>query len=250
MDTALEVRDVVSNPALYGQVLDIYHEAFPPEERFPDADMLALAQRPGVHFLAFCTGEVVEGFSYLIETPHYLYVLFLAAEQCTRSRGVGSRMLAYARHAFAGKVQVLEIEPLDPDAENAQQRIDRLRFYERNGFAPAGCDSFEGDMRYTVLYTPAPSGAAASGSQGTEVPRGQSAPHSSAAVSDSQGTDGPSEQSSVLGAVASGLQGTEVPRGQSAPHPSAAAFDPEAFVAEVQAVVGNALPMDLRPSAV
>ena len=54
------------------------------------------------------------------------------------------------RHA-AGRTVVLEIEPLDDDAPNIEQRRRRLAFYERGGFALTGYRIHEGDQSYSVM---------------------------------------------------------------------------------------------------
>ena len=57
------------------------------------------------------------------------------------------------RTLYPNTSQVLEIEPLDPKAENYEQRLARLSFYERNGFHKVGYDMFEGSVQYTMLAT-------------------------------------------------------------------------------------------------
>ena len=151
----------------YRDIIAIYEEAFPPVERYP-LDMLEkLAQCENVEYLAFYDGEMADGaavngeatatpcgFAFNVIAGGYLYVVFLAVNAHVRSRGYGTRILAQMRAENPSCMTVLEIEPIDPAAENNDQRLRRLEFYERNGFSSAGCILREEEMDYAVLVAP------------------------------------------------------------------------------------------------
>jgi ribosomal protein S18 acetylase RimI-like enzyme len=61
-------------------------------------------------------------------------VLYLAVDGSLRGKGYGSRVLSQIKAEKPGQRTVLNIEPLDEKAPNAEQRRKRLAFYERNGF--------------------------------------------------------------------------------------------------------------------
>lgn len=153
---ALRERDALTSPTVRAEVAALYEEAFPPEERIDPTLLDELAGEPAVAFTAYYDGERFCGFSYSIDAGDYLYLLFLAVRGAERSRGYGTRILAQLKGQFPGRIIVLEVEPADQSAPNAVQRRRRLAFYERNGFTPAGFDSIEGDMTYTLLKTPGP----------------------------------------------------------------------------------------------
>lgn len=131
--------------------MELYEEAFPPEERVDTHLLDEFAREPTVEFTAYYDADEFCGFSYSIDTGTYLYLLFLAVRANGRSRGYGTRILERLKARFPERTIVLEIEPLDPSAPNADQRERRLAFYQRNGFVLAGFDSIEGDMTYTLL---------------------------------------------------------------------------------------------------
>ena len=147
----MKTRTVTQQTDDYERVIALYEEAFPPEERFPVDELVAMSAKPEVKFEAYHDDGLFCGFTYNIETPSYLYVLFLAVVADKRSSGVGSRILEHLKVQYPDRTHVLEIEPLDPAADNYDQRVKRLAFYERNGFTRTGFDLLEDDMRYTVL---------------------------------------------------------------------------------------------------
>ena len=153
--------DMEERPALPGShahelAVALYEKAFPPEERFAIDVLDNLSKRAEVDFTAYYRDGTFCGFSYCIDTGSYLYLLFLAVDGAMRSQGCGSRILARLKARYPGRVIMLEIEPVAEDAPNAPQRVKRLKFYRRNDFEPAGFDSIEGDMVYTVLVTAGP----------------------------------------------------------------------------------------------
>ena len=61
------------------------------------------------------------------------FVLYLAVNGEERGKGYGSQILDILKSAYVDKAIVLNIEPIDENAPNAEQRKSRLRFYNRNG---------------------------------------------------------------------------------------------------------------------
>ena len=139
--------------AHYRRMRSLLLRAFPPEERVP-ASLLALnALRRPVRLLAFYDGDVFAGFLNACFTDRMVYALYLAVNDEVRSRGYGSRILAWLKAEAGARPVALEIEMLDDAAPNAEQRERRLRFYERNGFSDTGYLSIDGKCTYTVLST-------------------------------------------------------------------------------------------------
>ena len=142
----------------YRDVIAIYEEAFPLEERYPLDVVEQLAQCEAVEYLAFYDSQAAAeepcGFAFNAIACGYLYVVFLAVNAHVRSRGYGSRILRQMRAEHPTYMTVLEIEPIDPAADNNDQRLRRLAFYERNGFTSAGCILREEEMDYEVLVAP------------------------------------------------------------------------------------------------
>lgn len=67
------------------------------------------------------------------------------------NKGYGAAILHRLKADFQGKVIFLNVEPLDVQAENYEQRIRRVDFYHRNGFEPTNYYIFDNDDRYLIL---------------------------------------------------------------------------------------------------
>ena len=152
----LQVRPITAGDPAYAQVKALYHEAFPFKERFSLLTLRLFAHKPEIEFYAYfdpAESDAFCGLSYTIEAGEYLYILYLAVPDELRGKGYGTRILQQLRELYPQASQVLEIEPLDPKASNYDQRMERLRFYERNDFHLVGYDMFEGSVRYSMLAT-------------------------------------------------------------------------------------------------
>lgn len=129
---------------------NLYRTAFPKEEQLPwlllrFMTALRLAQlncyeRDGV----FC------GLTVISSTPKVRFVMFLAVEEALRGTGCGSEILAQLK---GKRPVILNVEPLDDQAQNAAQRVLRMRFYEKNGFYDTGYEIDEVGGTFRVLST-------------------------------------------------------------------------------------------------
>lgn len=57
------------------------------------------------------------------------HILFLAVEEKLRDHGYGSQILAEIGKAYAGNRVILDVEMVDPEADNNEQREQRIAFY-------------------------------------------------------------------------------------------------------------------------
>ena len=78
-------------------------------------------------------GEVFCGMVCYYISDNTVYLAYLAVESELRGNGYGSKILHMLEEKYPDQQIVLDIEPLDPDAENYHQRVSRLRFYQKNG---------------------------------------------------------------------------------------------------------------------
>ena len=133
-------------------VLGLYRTAFPKEERFPFLFLQAIKLRRSCKFLSYCKDEELAGMSFTVEGQDMVFVLYLAVSENIRSKGIGSEILLYLKNLY-GKPLTLNVEPMDGDAGNADERRRRFSFYERNGFYDTGYLLRDSRMTYTVLST-------------------------------------------------------------------------------------------------
>lgn len=103
----------------FSELLELYIDAFPPEERRP-VDKMPPAD-PAFNFYAVGDAGLLTAW----EFPDFTYVEHFAVYPHMRGSGIGSEALA----ALNGTV-VLEVEP--PETGEMARR--RIAFYERNGF--------------------------------------------------------------------------------------------------------------------
>ena len=131
----------------------LYRSAFPKEERVPFGLLRLLTLRKGIDLVCYREGETFCGFTYTVTEGNVVFVLFFAVNEVLRGRGYGSSILKFLREKNPGRTVILNVEPLDPEAENAEERVRRVRFYEKNGFFDAGYDVDEIGGTFRVFAT-------------------------------------------------------------------------------------------------
>ena len=119
----------------YRQSKRLYETAFPPQQRYSHFGIWLMSKwkRP-VEYLAYYDHNDYCGMTYTIDTGKYLYLFYIAVNPARRSRGCGSRMLAYLKEQHPDRMILLDVEEPDPGIENYDQRVKRIEFYRRNGF--------------------------------------------------------------------------------------------------------------------
>lgn len=113
-------------------------EAFPEQERIELEAILEFVENGHMDCLAFYDKDEFVGFMTVMCSENLVYVSFFAIEPTKRSRGYGSKILTIIKEYYSQKNIVIDIEPLDENAENYNQRVTRKKFYERNGFFSSG----------------------------------------------------------------------------------------------------------------
>ena len=134
----------------YKDVRRLMKTAFPRNELIPLWVLNILALRKSINFRAFYDDEQFCGIMYTAENDKYIYVLYLAVNDQIRSKGYGTKMLNWLK-SDTDKIIVLDVESIDPSAENAQQRERRVSFYNRNGIFHAECKFTDWGETYSVM---------------------------------------------------------------------------------------------------
>lgn len=121
----------ITNPddASLKQLVSLYEEAFPAEERRNIEQLKRLiVEQPSMYFNAVeCDGELSGLFVYWdFDGFHYLEHLAVYAEM--RNKKIGQQVLDYVQSHLQG-IRLLEVEPTDN--EMAARRVG---YYERNGY--------------------------------------------------------------------------------------------------------------------
>ena len=146
--------DATKDPNIRKLVKSLYLRAFPDEERLPWWVLGLNSRRQGIDLTAWMDGDKFCGFtsSATVEGLHFL-LFFAVAEDC-RSQGYGSAILQAIQAAHPAVV--LNIELLDPAADNYPERLRRFAFYQKNGFHDAFYHVWEVGGKFRVLSTRLP----------------------------------------------------------------------------------------------
>lgn len=149
----MELRFVDLNqaPGLRKQARALYHTAFPREERLPWWLLRLNACRRGIDLTAFMDGDTFCGFTASVTEGDMHFLLFFAIPDDLRGRGYGSAILSRLRQTY--KTVTLNVELLDPKADNFEQRKRRFAFYRKNGFFDTGFHVWEVGGKFRVLGT-------------------------------------------------------------------------------------------------
>lgn len=115
------------------RIYRLYHSAFPRSEKKPFSMILKMCKK-GKSDAWYCENDgKFAGLVITINGPDKILLDYLAVNEKMRGRGVGSKLLREMRKIYTGKGIFLEIETVKEDAENAEERKRRKKFYLSNG---------------------------------------------------------------------------------------------------------------------
>lgn len=154
----MELRRIDSDFADKERLYAINDEAFPEWERIPSGQMLAVMEQYDCTAWAIYHDNTMVGFASVMHSEDYSigYIWFLAIAADCRGCGYGSATLRLLKEEYSGSQLVLDMEQLTPEANNYNQRISRLRFYERNGFSRAFMGMSYFGMDFELMSCPTP----------------------------------------------------------------------------------------------
>lgn len=151
---ALAITNPVVGTSEMEQVKRIFVEAFPPEERTVGIeDTLALE---GSHINAYYDHGQMVGFLIWFDFGWFDYVLFFAVDSSCRGGGYGGQIWdeVVSQHAIRPFYFSVE-DPDETDAANAEQRVKRVRFYEKHGCSLSDTILMDNPpMRLMYYHTP------------------------------------------------------------------------------------------------
>ncbi len=123
----------------YKEICKFMKRVFPKEEVMPMWFIRLLTLKKDYNFKVYYENELFVGIIFTIDTNDTLFVFYIAVNDKIHSKGYGTKLLQVLFEKYPDKSITLFIETMsDKKAENYEQRIKRLAFYERNGFACTG----------------------------------------------------------------------------------------------------------------
>lgn len=146
--------DITKSKVLAKQAKALYLEAFPKQERIPWWLLKLSSRRKDIDLTAWMEGDSFCGMTASVTQGDFHFVLFFAVAQPMRGQGYGSKILTELRSRY--DTVALNVELLDPAAENYAQRQSRFAFYIKNGFADTGYHVWEVGGKFRVLSTRKP----------------------------------------------------------------------------------------------
>lgn len=136
----------------YETIKELMVKVFPKNEIIPMWLLLLLSKRKTVDFNAYYEEDKFVGFSYSIINLHIVFIFYLAVNDKIQSHGYGTKILNYIKKKYKDREITLNIEKVNSDAENYEQRLKRLKFYQNNGFNETG-HYLDDDIEYSILST-------------------------------------------------------------------------------------------------
>jgi GNAT superfamily N-acetyltransferase len=134
----INLRPLNQNEDNYSKVIDLYKKAFSTSQRVPTWILKFKLRKGKAGFNVLYADDTWIGLIYTTEFQDIVLVHFFAISESFRSSGYGSKVMDSMKVMHAGKRIVLNIEKLDEQERNFEQRIKRKAFYEKNGFSSSG----------------------------------------------------------------------------------------------------------------
>ena len=135
---SINFRPLTKYDVNYSRVIELYKEAFPGVQRVPSWILRYIMRKGKAGFSVLYEHDSWIGLIYVTEYKDIVFVHFFAISESRRSGGYGSKVMDSMRDMYSGNRIVLNIEELDEQEENYQQRVKRKAFYGKNGFSSSG----------------------------------------------------------------------------------------------------------------
>ncbi len=135
---SINLRPLNQDDDNYLRVIDLYKSAFTTSQNIPSWLLRFKLRKGKVGFNVIYENDTWIGLIYMTEHKGIVFVHYFAISESCRSGGYGSKVMDLIKVKHAGKKIVLNIEKLDKQTPNYQQRVKRKAFYQRNGFNSSG----------------------------------------------------------------------------------------------------------------
>lgn len=148
----LSLRHVIPDSDDFRYVSELYDLAFPKAEQERMENIIKVSENTQFGELSVVMdGDTRVGMLYLLFNKDLVYIYYLAIDPGMRGRGYGSAIISMVRDSYPDHRFALGCEAPDEKADNNVQRLDRMRFYERNGFRDTGRRTHWDGVTYAQL---------------------------------------------------------------------------------------------------
>lgn len=132
------------------EIRRLYNASFPDNERIPWFRLFSQLDESRV-MQAWFDGDTLTGLTYVFLFKDIAYLGYLAVEENLRERGYGTMILKQLQNDLNDYRIVIDIEVVEEDAENYEERKKRRDFYLRNDFSPTGVGYYFFHVDYELL---------------------------------------------------------------------------------------------------
>lgn len=132
----------------------LYKKSFPKIERKPWSTMMNFTKEG--KYLPFVVHDAQKnpvGMCFFMVAPDLALLDYLAIDEKCQSEGYGACVLKLIPKVMDNRKTIIEIEPLEENADNYEQRVRRLKFYLRNGVHTTDLVVKLYDNDYHVCFT-------------------------------------------------------------------------------------------------
>lgn len=119
-------------------VKQLYISAFPKDERISFLYLKRKAKQKCEDIFAVFDDENFVGMTCLVYYENITFIFYLATDEKVRNQGYGTKILNEIKNLKPNGRIVLNIEAVDENSKDDEQKIRRQNFYKRNGFESNG----------------------------------------------------------------------------------------------------------------
>ena len=148
----MKVIDFRDNQKIIEDVIPLFLEAFPEEERPPVSLLKKTIKRKSSELLAYYDKDEFIGFTLLSFYKDLAYMYFFAVSSSKRNQGYGSKILHLLFERHEDITIFLLYDEIDDKYPDNELRKRRRSFYLRNGFKENDFHANEFGVNYGSLY--------------------------------------------------------------------------------------------------
>ena len=144
---------IKEHPEYRKDVGDLYISAFPEDERPPLSYFFHVHDiTKDNNIIAYFDENQFIGFASIVTYKDIVYVCYLAVKEDKRNKGYGTQILKSIGDTYQNSVILICFEEVDEKYLDYDNRLKRMRFYNRNGYIDNGLKTKESDVIYQSAY--------------------------------------------------------------------------------------------------
>ncbi len=133
----MDIKRITDRTKDISEVKLLYETAFPENERRELIDLIS-EDSEGMEFYAFYEEDNFIAMLSLLSYKDITHIMYLAVKEEFRGKGYGGRILSYLREFKSSQRIIADLERINENAPNNDQRARRNAFYVKNGYRPSG----------------------------------------------------------------------------------------------------------------